>query len=187
MVFDATSLFERDKFSGYDRIEGGTRANLGLRYTGSSQRLDGNALVGQSYHLAGLNSFASPDLVNVGAYSGLETDRSDFVGMFGLASPSGFSASVSARLDEETLELRRSEIKAGFVTRALSLPAKYAFIQAQPLYGFSDDRQNCRSARRRGCARTGASSVRAPTISRMTFWCATRSASPMTTSASPIS
>ncbi|HEY6631671.1 MAG TPA: LPS-assembly protein LptD, partial [Rhizobiaceae bacterium] len=33
-VFDATSLFERDKFSGYDRIEGGTRANVGFRYSG---------------------------------------------------------------------------------------------------------------------------------------------------------
>ena len=34
-VFDATSLFDRDKFSGFDRVEGGTRANVGLRYTGS--------------------------------------------------------------------------------------------------------------------------------------------------------
>ena len=34
-VFDASILFERDKFSGYDRIEGGTRANLGVRYTGT--------------------------------------------------------------------------------------------------------------------------------------------------------
>ena len=34
-VFDTTSLFERDKFSGFDRTEGGTRANVGLRYTGS--------------------------------------------------------------------------------------------------------------------------------------------------------
>ena len=34
-VFDATTLFERDKFSGYDRIEGGTRANVGFRYSGA--------------------------------------------------------------------------------------------------------------------------------------------------------
>ena len=34
-VFDTTNLFDRDKFSGYDRIEGGTRANLGVRYTGA--------------------------------------------------------------------------------------------------------------------------------------------------------
>jgi lipopolysaccharide assembly outer membrane protein LptD (OstA) len=56
-AFDATSLFDRDKFSGYDRIEGGTRANLRLRYTGTfSNGWTAHALGGQSYHLAGLNS-----------------------------------------------------------------------------------------------------------------------------------
>ena len=96
-VFDATTLFERDKFSGYDRIEGGTRANVGLRYSGSfGNGWTTNALFGQSYHLAGENSFASPDLVNVGAYSGLETDTSDYVGLVGFATPIGLSASASA-------------------------------------------------------------------------------------------
>ena len=33
LVFDDTLLFDIDKFSGYDRIETGTRANVGLRYT----------------------------------------------------------------------------------------------------------------------------------------------------------
>ena len=141
-VFDASTLFERDKFSGYDRVEGGTRANFGLRYSGAfSNGWTTNALVGQSYHLAGENSFASPDLVNAGAYSGLETETSDFVGLAGFATNNGLSASVSARLDEQTLELRRGEIKAGYTTRPLTLTAKYAFIQEQPLYGFKEDRR----------------------------------------------
>src|SRR5690606_6314399 len=56
LVFDASNLFERDKFSGYDRIEGGTRANVGLRYTGDfGSGWSANAIVGQSYHLAGQN------------------------------------------------------------------------------------------------------------------------------------
>ena len=33
-----------------------------------------NAILGQSYQLGGENSFAAPDLVNAGAFSGLETD-----------------------------------------------------------------------------------------------------------------
>jgi len=141
-VFDATTLFERDKFSGYDRIEGGTRANVGLRYSGTFDNgWTTNALFGQSYQLAGRNSFASPDLVNVGAYSGLETDRSDFVGLVGLATPFGLSASASARLDEQTLEVRRTELKAGYTTRPLTLTAQYAFIQAQPFYGFLTNRE----------------------------------------------
>jgi LPS-assembly protein len=141
-VFDATTLFERDKFSGYDRVEGGTRANIGLRYSGSyANGWTTNALFGQSYHLAGENSFAEPDLVNVGAYSGLETDTSDFVGLVGFATPNGLSASASARLDEQTFELRRTELKAGYSTPPLTLTAKYTFIQAQPLYGFDEDRR----------------------------------------------
>ena len=141
-VFDATTLFERDKFSGYDRIEGGTRANFGLRYSGSfANGWTANGLVGQSYQVAGENSFAQPDLVNAGAYSGLETDTSDYVGLFGIATPTGVSASLSARLDEQTFEVRRSELKAGYSTDAFSLTSAYTYIQAQPLYGFSDDRR----------------------------------------------
>lgn len=142
LVFDASSLFDRDKFSGYDRIEGGTRANLGVRYTGTfANGWTAHGLFGQSYHLSGVNSYASPDLVNAGAFSGLETDRSDFVGAIGVATPRGLVGSVGGRFDEETFEMRRFETKAAYLTRPLSLQAKYAYIEAQPLYGFNYDRQ----------------------------------------------
>ncbi|MBX3575688.1 MAG: LPS-assembly protein LptD [Rhizobiaceae bacterium] len=140
-VFDASTLFERDKFSGFDRIEGGTRVNVGLR--SSSIFANGwtaNGILGQSYHVAGQNSFAAPDLVNAGAFSGLETPKSDFVGLFGFATPFGLSSSVSARLDEQTLAVRRAEFRAGLVTDPVTITGKYAFIQKQPLYGFPTDR-----------------------------------------------
>ncbi len=140
-VFDATTLFERDKFSGYDRIEGGTRANIGLRYSGSFDNgWTTNAIFGQSYQLAGHNSFDAPDLVNAGAYSGLETDTSDFVALAGVASPGGLSASVSGRFDERTFEARRAEFKAGYSGEPVSITSSYTFIQNQPLYGFDEDR-----------------------------------------------
>lgn len=139
-VFDASTLFERDKFSGWDRMEGGTRANLGVRYSGTfANGWTTNAIFGQSYQLAGYNSFNSPDLVNAGAYSGLETDTSDFVGLVGFATPNGIAASASGRFDEETFETRRMELKAGYTSRPFTIQAKYAFIQAQPLYGFSQE------------------------------------------------
>ena len=141
MVFDATTLFERDKFSGYDRVEGGSRANVGLRYSGSYNNGWGtNAIFGQSYQIGGENSFAAPDLVNVGAFSGLDNTKSDYVGLFGVNSPNGFAASVSGRFDEQTFEMRRGELKAAYTGLPVSLTAKYAFIQAQPLYGFTTDR-----------------------------------------------
>ena len=142
LVFDAASLFERDKFSGYDRVEGGTRANLGIRYSGSfNNGWSATGIFGQSYHLAGENPYASPDLVNVGAYSGLETEVSDYVGLVGLSSPSGISLAAAGRFDEKTFETRRTEVRAGFSTTPLSVTASYAFIESQPLYGFTRDRR----------------------------------------------
>ncbi|MEX0344738.1 MAG: LPS-assembly protein LptD [Rhizobiaceae bacterium] len=141
-VFDATTLFERDKYSGYDRMEGGTRANIGFRYSGSyANGWSTNALLGESFHLAGTNSFAAADLVHAGASSGLETSISDFVAMAGVTSPNGLSASVSARFDEKTFQVRRAEVKTAYVTRPLTLTGRYTFIQAQPLYGFTTNRQ----------------------------------------------
>ncbi len=90
-IFDATTLFQRDKFSGYDRIEGGTRANIGLRYSGDfNNNWSFYGLVGQSFHLAGKNSFAEKDFVNVGIHSSLEATRSDYVAMFGTNNKNGF-------------------------------------------------------------------------------------------------
>lgn len=147
LVFDASTLFERDKFSGYDRLEGGTRANLGVRYSGTfanGWRTQG--LFGQSYHLAGTNSYASADLVNVGAFSGLETNTSDFVAMVGFSAPFGLSASASARFDEQTLDMRRQELKVGANIANVSATARYAYIAAQRDYGFNTDRQEVSGA-----------------------------------------
>ena len=59
MVFDASNLFAVDKFSGYDRVEGGGRANVGVQATTQFDRGGSvNVLFGQSYQLFGLNSFA---------------------------------------------------------------------------------------------------------------------------------
>lgn len=138
-VFDATNLFERDKFSGFDRTEGGTRANLGLRYTGTFDngvRL--RSIVGQSFQLGGVNSFASPDLVNAGANSGLETDSSDYVGMAGIDLPSGISFSTSARLDKDDFSVRRSDTSLRFDGIRFETEITYTRIAAQPLYGLTD-------------------------------------------------
>ena len=147
LVFDASNLFERDKFSGYDRIEGGIRANLGVRYSGSfGAGWSVNAIAGQSFHLAGDNPFAAPDLVNVGAFSGLESSRSDYVASVGLISPVGLSANVGARLDEKTFDVRRVDAGAGYTSELVSVVGGYSFIEAQPDYGFADDRHEVRGS-----------------------------------------
>ncbi len=80
MVFDASNLFSVDKFSGYDRVEGGGRANVGVQATTQFDRGGSvNVLFGQSYQLFGLNSFAVADITNTGVDSGLQNTRSDYV------------------------------------------------------------------------------------------------------------
>lgn len=138
-VFDATSLFERDKFSGFDRTEGGIRANVGLRYTG---RFDNGfttqAVFGQSYHLAGLNSFATPDLSQATRNSGLEDDVSDFVGMAGIGYE-GLSLAASARFDKDDFRAERTDVRAGYSKGRLSTALTYSEIKAPRPNTFTED------------------------------------------------
>ena len=80
LIFDDSNLFRVDKFSGWDRVEGGGRANVGVQYTAQFNRGGFvNVLFGQSYQLFGTNSFAVGDATNTGLGSGLDTSASDYV------------------------------------------------------------------------------------------------------------
>ncbi|MBB4120548.1 LPS-assembly protein [Martelella radicis] len=137
-VFDALTLFDRDKFSGYDRVEGGTRANLGFRYRGVyDSGILVNGLFGQSFQLAGKNSFASPDLAGVGIDSGLETTRSDYVGAASVSFPFGLSFTGGARFDEEDFTLQRTDFGVGYNSRWFNTALDYTNILAQPGYAYN--------------------------------------------------
>ena len=140
LVFNTANLFSLDKFSGYDRLEGGTRANLGLRYAGSfNGGYSIDAVIGQSYHLAGVNSYAQRDLSLVGYDSGLETDRSDYVGSLSFGMPSGVTFGTQARFDQEDFDLRRADLYGAYTGPVASGYIAYSFIDAQPTYGSIDD------------------------------------------------
>jgi len=141
-VFDATRLFARDKFSGFDRVEGGIRANLGMRYSGSfGDDWSIYALAGQSFHLGGRNSFATRDFVSVGADSGLETARSDYVAMVGVDDGQGLSVAARGRFDEADFAVRRGELAARKIWGPLAVGGQYAYIERQPEYGYAKNRQ----------------------------------------------
>ncbi len=76
LVFDDSNLFAIDKYSGWDRVEGGSRANVGIQYTAQVNRAGSlNVLFGQSYALFGQNSFSQGDITNTGLDSGPRQDR----------------------------------------------------------------------------------------------------------------
>lgn len=134
LTFDDANLFKLDKFSGWDRIEGGGRANVGIEATTQFNRGGFvNVLFGQSYQLFGTNSFATGDPTNTGTETGLETDRSDYVARASFQPNRNYTFTARTRLDEESLTVRRFELES---------TASFDRWSASLLYGNYDKQEN---------------------------------------------
>ncbi|GAB1715962.1 MAG: Organic solvent tolerance protein [Nitrobacter sp.] len=137
LVFDTSNLFSVDKFSGYDRVEGGGRANVGVKATTQFDRGGSiNFLFGQSYQLFGLNSFAVADLTNTGVDSGLQRTQSDYVTSINYSPDNIFTFSTRARLDEATLSVQRFEAEGRASFNRWSASVLYGDYAAQPDLGY---------------------------------------------------
>ena len=124
MVFDTSNLFSVDKFSGYDRVEGGGRANAGVQATTQFDRGGSvTAVFGQSYQLFGLNSFAVADVTNTAIDSGLDKPVSDYVASLNYSPNRTYTFSTRARFDEATGSVERFEAegRANFDRWSVSL------------------------------------------------------------------
>ena len=142
MVFDASNLFSVDKFSGYDRVEGGGRANVGVQATTQFDRGGSvNMLFGQSYQLFGLNSFAVADVTNTGLNSGLDKPRSDYVARINYSPNRTYTFSTRARFDEQTLDVQRFEAEGRANFDRWSVSLMYGNYAAQPELGYLTRRE----------------------------------------------
>ena len=142
LVFDASNLFSVDKFSGYDRVEGGGRANVGVQATTQFDRGGAvNVLFGQSYQLFGLNSFAVADMTNTGLNSGLETTRSDYVARVNYSPNRTYTFSMRTRLDEATLNVNRFEAEGRANFDRWSINMMYGNYAQQPEIGYLTRRE----------------------------------------------
>jgi LPS-assembly protein len=141
-IFDDSNLFRVDKFSGWDREEGGGRANYGVQYTAQVNRGGFfNALFGQSYHLFGQNSFALGGTTNTGIDSGLDTTRSDYVARLSFQPNRTFTYTSRFRFDNDTFAVRRFELETRARFDRWDLGVLYGDYAAQPEIGFLDRRQ----------------------------------------------
>jgi LPS-assembly protein len=129
LVFDDTLLFDIDKFSGYDRIETGTRANVGARYTAQlASGAYGRAVFGQSYQLAGENEFDT-DFYRT---SGLATDTSDYVGGLYIQASAYLGFSAQSRFDEDTFDIRRTDLGTWARYGPARVKVNYADVTGEP-------------------------------------------------------
>jgi LPS-assembly protein len=137
LVFDDTNLFKVDKFAGWDRTEGGGRANAGLQYTAQFNRggyVD--ALFGQSYQLFGTNSFAVGDSTNTGLGSGLDKPASDYVARLSYQPNKIYAFTSRFRFDQADFSLQRFEVEARATLDRWSGTIMYGDYAAQPQLGF---------------------------------------------------
>lgn len=147
LVFDDTNLFVYDKFAGYDRQEGGTRANVGFLYQGlfpNGASIDG--LIGQSFQLAGENSFALQDHALTGLGSGLETDRSDVITRLTVNTGNGLAFTGRARFDDYDLSINRGEVSAVGAWGKSSGSVGYTYFRKSPSAGIFDAREELNAA-----------------------------------------
>ena len=142
LVYDDSNLFRVDKFSGWDRVEGGGRANYGLQYTAQFNRAGSiNALFGQSYSLFGQNSFAFGGTTNTGLDSGLDTTRSDYVARLSYQPNNIYMFTSRFRFDNDTFNPQRIELEARANFDRWSGSLLYGDYAAQPALGILDRQQ----------------------------------------------
>ena len=119
--FDTSNLFLSDRFTGYDRWEGGLRANAGINYTllsptGGFVR----ASLGESFHIAGENSYL------VG--SGLDGTSSDMVGAIALQFSPHVTLGYQARWEEDFSRINVQEASLGLNFGKFSGSLSYADV-----------------------------------------------------------
>ena len=142
MVFDTSNLFSVDKFSGYDREEGGGRANVGAQVT--TQFNQGGSVVavfGQSYQLFGLNSFAVADATNTGIDSGLDKPASDYVASIAYSPNRTWTFTTRSRFDEATGNVDRFEAEGKATFDRWSVSLLYGDYAPQPDIGYLTRRE----------------------------------------------
>lgn len=137
LIFDETNLFDwRGKFSGYDRAEGGTRANIGMLYTGRfGTEGYANLLLGQSYQVAGRNSYERGDLINTGLNSGLDKSQSDFVARAQISPWRNIVLSGAGRFDDRNFEAQRLDGAVTYTVDRFAGSVGYSRYEPQPLLG----------------------------------------------------
>jgi LPS-assembly protein len=118
LEFDDTSLFSLNRFPGYDRVESGPRANVGVR--ASAYGNDGGyatLVVGEVFRLRDDDTFPTD--------SGLDDNRSDFVAAITLAPSPYFDLTHRIRVDHDGFRLRRNEVYVSMGPEYLRLVTNY--------------------------------------------------------------
>lgn len=119
--FDDTNLFDPQRTTGFDRVEGGARINYGLRWTGFGTRGGYmSVFAGQSYRLHRDDVFNS--------LSGLNERLSDIVGRIDVSPSPWLSMLYRFRIDKDNFASRRSELGGIIGPDLFRLGVNYLYV-----------------------------------------------------------
>ena len=143
LIFDDSNLFKLNKFSGWDRVEGGSRANVGVQYTAQFNRGGNvNVLFGQSYQLFGQNSFALGGTTNTGIAKRARHDPVRLRGARVLPAELDLHVHLAIPLRPRTdFTLQRTELETTASFGRWTTVLMYGNYAAQPALGFLDRRE----------------------------------------------
>jgi LPS-assembly protein len=140
------SLFDLNRFPGFDRVESGSRITYGVEYALDRPGWALRSQVGQSLRIAGRgNDFP--------AGTGLSDTVSDFTGRTNLKIGSFVEITHRFRLDRETLAVRRNEIDLALGTRRSYLTVNYLKLNRNIMLEDLEDRTELRVGGRIAFAR----------------------------------
>ncbi len=101
--WDDTKLFSPDRFTGIDRVDGGSRVNYGFEWSAyNNQGGRAEVFLGQSYQF--IRTDDEPE------DSGIDSDLTDIVGRVSLQPISILDASYRFRFDTDTAKMKRQEV-----------------------------------------------------------------------------
>jgi LPS-assembly protein len=126
--FDDINLFSDNRFSGLDRVEGGARANYGLKLSalgGEGHRSE--VVIGQSFRIQDDDTFEEG--------TGLDDNFSDIVGRITVSPASFLDLGYRFRLDKTNLAARRSQLLMSVGPTWLRGTVNYIKLSDEPTTG----------------------------------------------------
>lgn len=130
LEFSDTNLFALNRFPGIDRMEGGTRANVGLHAAWFLGGTSFDGLIGQSYRTETDSVFPTG--------SGLNGKVSDIVARATVAPTKWMDVTYRNRMDKDSFNIRTADTTASLGTNALRMSAGYTYSTYNPyqLYAY---------------------------------------------------
>lgn len=137
LELDENNLFSFDQLPGEDLVEGGPRANAGIRADAIFPSGDVEALIGESFRLKPDPIFATD--------SGLSGTASDIVGRFSIKFPPYVDLTHRIDFDEQTGSVRRNEVYLTGTYGRSSLQVSYVQLAPSALTLGLDSREEINS------------------------------------------